>query len=166
MFVNHTGIVTKQREPLRQFFEIDYILIRGNGQGVLKNLISIYERAFFAKVINGFQPLTLLQKKLHHRYLIWSEIRAWLLCKKCLFRIINNIRDHSFIHSFSTNVKFSGKTNISYSLIRTRTFLCQGVRNRIFSENFECLLNGYSLSEVIIFTLFRFLIIFVLCKWE
>ena len=41
-------------------------------------------------------------------------------------------------HSFSANFR---KTNISNSLIHTRTYAYQGVRNVSFSENFANVLN-------------------------
>ena len=43
--------------------------------------------------------------------------------------------------------KISRKTNISYSLIRTRTCVYQGVRNVSFSENFAYQLNEWSLYK-------------------
>ena len=42
----------------------------------------------------------------------------------------------------------SQKTNISYSLIRTRTCAYLGVRNVCFSENFAHVLNDYSLKTI------------------
>ena len=44
-------------------------------------------------------------------------------------------------HSFGTYTKFSGKTNISYPLIRKRTCVYKGVRNVIFSKTFASVIN-------------------------
>ena len=41
--------------------------------------------------------------------------------------------------------KMFRKTNISYILIRTRTYAYQGVRNSSFSENFAYVLNEWPL---------------------
>ena len=56
-------------------------------------------------------------------------------------KVIYLKRDHSFI----TCAKFP--ENITYLLIRTRTFAYQGVRNVSFSENFAYLLNEWSQME-------------------
>ena len=52
--------------------------------------------------------------------------------------------------------KIIRKTNISYSLIRSRTCAYQGVRNVSFSENFENVLTKWSLSVLIIMLLVSF----------
>ena len=43
-------------------------------------------------------------------------------------------------HSLRTYKMFR-KSNISYPLIRTRTFACQGIKNLSFSEDFVYVLN-------------------------
>ena len=38
-------------------------------RGVFRNQSNIYDGVFFAKIVNGFKPLTIFAKKLHHRCL-------------------------------------------------------------------------------------------------
>ena len=54
----------------------------------------------------------------------------------------HHLRDHPY----STYAKFS--KNISYPLIRIRTWAYQGVRKVSFSENFAYVLNESSLMEM------------------
>ena len=61
--------------------------------------------------------------------------------------MLPNGRDIVRNYSFSIYTQFSKKTNISYSVIRIRTFAYQRVRNVSFSENFAYVLNGKSLME-------------------
>ena len=57
-----------------------------------------------------------------------------------------------YLGSFNQYVrKIFQKTNISYSLIRTRTCVYQGARNISFSENFSIVLNKLILQVVLIF---------------
>ena len=54
------------------------------------------------------------------------------------WNLLENDRDYLF----STDVKFSAKTNISYLLISTRTCAYEWVRNVISPENFAYVVNG------------------------
>ena len=54
-------------------------------------------------------------------------------------------------HPLSTYAKFSEKTDISNTLIRTRTCAYQGVRNVSFSENVAYVLNGWPRNGFIIY---------------
>ena len=56
-----------------------------------------------------------------------------------------NEKKRLWSHPLSPYAKFSEKTNIYNSLIRTRTCAYPGVRDVSFSENFAYVLNGWPL---------------------
>ena len=58
-----------------------------------------------------------------------------------------NLLENDKDYLFSTDVKFSAKTNISYLLISTRTCAYEWVRNVISPENFAYVVNGWSQNK-------------------
>ena len=108
-------------------------------------LSNIYDEALSRKHWTVFSRSLFFTKKLHHRFLAGSWILLWQWNCKSLNLTYYPSRlttKGSFIYYV---LKFFRKTNISYSLIRTRSCAYQGVRNISFSKNFAYVLNKWSL---------------------
>ena len=120
------------------------------------NTPSNFLKAFYPKILLGpflntsthltrYHIFSALIHKIFHRLFLYGLIKqAWEFHIKVT---LDNYTEHcslstrSFIYYVRKNF---WKTNISYSLIHTRTYTYQGVRN-IFSENFAYILHQRSL---------------------